>query len=738
MVEFVQLETTIRSVRFNSAQLILMGSQCVKTGKRIMLRAAGRAWSEPFEIGTTWRVSGYKTEQILTRGDYTFKEEVVNLDSAELILHNGEAFIRLLSESKKFSGIGRVKAHNLWVEFGEHVFDIIEQVDIESLKRIISEQSALKLCEEFRSLGYIRALQSLMSKPLPSSVCLDLVKAYGCDAVDRVKEDPYRLLTFMPNWTRIDDIARREFGVDVSDSRRMRAAVNEALLSRFNSGNTAANLKQVKSTIENTISMNSEFVEKALEVEGGKLFNKSERLVHPIGPWLMEIMIAEKIVARLKQCSNGPESIEHIDAAIDAYENQNFIDLTTEQRDAIVSRAKESFSLILGGAGCGKTTVLKGVYKALESYRSGVRIHQLALSGRAAKRMQESTGLPAKTIAAFLQGQEVKVEDLGPEDVVVIDEASMIDIINAYYMMRRIPDCVQIVLVGDPEQLPPVGPGLFLHVLADHPRIPKTTLKVVKRQAEDSGIIAVSNAIRDQRVPDFCHEDIDFYSCGNSVLNANAADAYFALGGTGEDFSTIVVCPTKSGAGSTAEINAQIINRLKQDRPRVRTLSITSSGLEVVDLTINFVPVRLGDLVLVKKNDYTLDVRNGSLGKITRVATDEPEDNDSIACCIEVDGREVEFPVGKLDIIDHGYAVTVHKAQGSQAHTIIFPVRKSRLLDKSLVYTAITRAQSRCHILGDYEAFEVAVKSPSKATSRVVGLSVALEQSGILDVRLRG
>lgn len=270
MVEFVQLETTIRSVRFNSAQLILMGSQCVKTGQRIVLRAAGMGWSEPFEIGTTWRVSGHKTEQTLTRGGYTFKEEVVNLDSAELILRNGEALIRLLSESKKFSGIGRVKAQNLWIEFGENIFDIIEQDDIESLKCIISEQSALKLCEEFRSLGYIRALQSLMSKPLPSAVCLDLVKAYGCDAVDRVKEDPYRLLTFMQNWRRVDDIARHEFGIDVSDSRRMRAAVNEALLSRFNSGNTAANLKQVKATIENTISMNSQFVEKALEVEGGE------------------------------------------------------------------------------------------------------------------------------------------------------------------------------------------------------------------------------------------------------------------------------------------------------------------------------------------------------------------------------------------------------------------------------------------------------------------------------------
>ena len=729
MVEFAQLETTIRTVRFNSPKLIVMGSQCVKTGKSIVLRASGKEWNEPFEIGTTWRVSGHKTEQTLTRGEYTFKEEVVNLESAELILRNGEAFIRLLSESKKFSGIGRVKAQNLWVEFGENVFDIIEKVDIDSLKLVLSEQSALKLCKEFQSLGYIRALQILMSKPLPSSVCIDLVKAYGPDAVDRVKEDPYRLLTFIQNWTRVDDIACHEFGVEVLDSRRMRAAVNEALLSRFNSGNTAANLKQVKATIENTISMNPEFVEKALESEGGKLFKKSEHLIHPIGPWLMETMIAEKISLRLKRRSYKLESIDHIDAAIDAYENQNLIGLTIEQRDAIVLSAREPFSLILGGAGCGKTTVLKGVYRALQSGSVTLRIHQIALSGRAAQRMQESTGLPARTIAAFLQDQEVKIEHLGQGDVVVIDEASMIDVISAYYLMRRIPDCVQIILVGDPEQLPPVGPGLFLHILADHPGIPKTTLKVVKRQAEDSGIVAVSSAIRDQRIPEFCHQDIDFDLCDNSSLNARAANAYFALGGTGEDFSVVVVCPTKGGDGSTSEINSQIISRLNGNRPRVRTLSITSDGLEVVDLTINFEPVRLGDLVLVTKNDYTLEVRNGSLGKITRVSEEDPEDNDSIVCCIEVDGREVEFPVGKLDIIDHGYAVTVHKAQGSQFQTVIFPVRKSRLLDKSLVYTAITRAQSRCHILGDYEAFEVAVKNPSKATDRLVGLSVALEKA---------
>ncbi|WP_449288416.1 ATP-dependent DNA helicase [Marinobacter salarius] len=705
-----------------------MGAQCIKTGNRIVLRASGPEWSEPFEIGTTWLVSGHKTEQILTRGTHTFKEEVLNLQSAELILRNGEALIGLLSESKKFSGIGRVKAQRLWAEFGDCVFDVIENFEVEKLQSVLSEQSAQILCKEFQELGYIRALQQLMSKPLPSHVCINLVKAYGPEAAERVKEDPYRLLCFINSWKKVDDIALAEFAVARDDKRRMRAAVNEALISRFNLGNTAAEMKQVKTSVE-SINANPEFVRKAIEVEGGKLFKRSERLVHPTGPWIMETVVAEKINERLKSRSYESISVSNIEGAIEDYEAENRIELSIEQRDAILLSASEPFSLILGGAGCGKTTVLKGVYGALQAGSSRVNIHQIALSGRAAQRMAESTGLPAKTIAAFLQGSDSNVDDLSENDVVVIDEASMIDVVSAYYLMRRINPSVRIILVGDPEQLPPVGPGLFLHVLAEHKGIPKTTLRVVKRQAEDSGIVAVSTAIRAQRFPSFDHKDIGFRECTDSDLTKMAVDAYFEQGGTGENFDTVVVCATKSGAGSTSEINAQIVTKIGLDRRRVRTLWISSDGIEPVDLTINSVPVSLGDLVLITKNDYELEVRNGSLGRISRIAESDPEETNSVACWVDVEGQEVEIPVGKLGILDHGYAITVHKAQGSQFPRVIFPIRRSRLLDRSLVYTAITRAQTLCDIHGDRVAFEEACTTASKAHARCVGLAVALENA---------
>jgi exodeoxyribonuclease V alpha subunit len=547
-MEHVQLEATVKSVRFNAPKLIVMGAQCTKTGKRIVLKGAGSAWSEPFEIGTTWLVSGHKSEQTLTRGNHKFTEEVLNLQSAELVLHNGEALISLLSESKKFAGIGRVKAQKLWSAFGDDIFDLIENFEVEKLHSILSEQSALTLCKEFRELGYIRALQQLMSKPLPSHVCLNLVKAYGSDAAERLKEDPYRLLCFITNWKKVDDIALTEFSVARDDDRRVRAAVHEALMSRFNLGNTAAELKQVKASVE-SINSNPEFVRRAIEVEGGKLFKRSERLVHPAGPWIMETVIAEKISERLNRQYHKSISVSDIEGAIEDYEVRNHIELSSEQSDAILLSASEPFSLILGGAGCGKTTVLKGVYRALQGGSSRPNIHQIALSGRAAQRMAESTGLPAKTISAFLQDSDNKIENLSEDDVVVIDEASMIDVVSAYYLMRRIPETVRMILVGDPEQLPPVGPGLFLHVLASHEKIPKTTLKVVKRQAEDSGIVAVSTAIRAQRIPSFDYDDISFSECNDHELTKKSVDAYFEQGGRGEDFTTIVVCPTKGGAG---------------------------------------------------------------------------------------------------------------------------------------------------------------------------------------------
>ena len=282
----------------------------------------------------------------------------MNLDSAELILRSGDALVTLLKDGKRFAGIGRVKAQDLWNAFGEELFDIIESGDVERLKMVLSEKVAFTLCSEFKKLSYVRALQSLMTKPIPSDVCIGLLKAYGPESVDRVKEDPYRLLCFIQKWERVDAIARTEFQVERYDSRRLRAAVNEALISRFNHGNTAAHLGQIKSSVE-AINRDPVFIEKALDIGGGKLFRKSEKLIHPIGPWLMETVIADKIAIRLNRRSYQLNSIEGIEDAIGQYEGQNGIELTIEQRDAILMSVREPFSLILGGPVVARQRFLK-------------------------------------------------------------------------------------------------------------------------------------------------------------------------------------------------------------------------------------------------------------------------------------------------------------------------------------------------------------------------------------------
>lgn len=726
-------EVVIKSLRMASNDLIVMGAECINTGDRLVLRSTPQLIGEALEIGTTWLVVGVRGSQTLKREGFIFHEQVLELQECKMLLGSGEALVRLLSESKKFPGIGRVKAQRLWNEFGIELFDVIKACDYEKLERVLSPGVATFLCKGFSELSYIKALQDLMGSPLPSRVCLDLIKAYDKHALDRVLEDPYRLLCFLPDWKKVDRIAQVDFNVSDDDDRRLRAAVSEALMNRFGLGDTAAHASQIASYVGSLLG-NAKLTSRAMKMDGSTLYKTSESLIHPVGPWLMEQVIAKRILDSQKAGSLSGLDNNLIASAIDVYEAKNNISLTLEQREAIILTAGESISLILGGAGCGKTTVLKGVYEVLNSTLPGLRVHQIALSGRAAQRMQESTGLEARTIAAFLRDGGEAAGQLTSNDVVVVDEASMLDIITSYRLFRKIPKEVKIILVGDPEQLPPVGPGLLLHVLADGDVVPRTTLKVVKRQAGDSGIVAVACAIRDQRLPSFEHADITFTECKASALTDKVVDQYFQHGGTGENFNTVIVCPTKQGAGSTSQINAGIVERLDRSRPRVKTIWLSSDGFQYVDHTVNGVPLSVGDLVLITKNDYEIEVRNGSLGKVVSIPESLPENFDDVACFVDVDDLGiVGISVSKLEILEHGYAITTHKAQGSEFPVVIFPVRRSRLLDKSLAYTAITRARKECHIIGDRVVFDHAVTSPPSSSRRTVGLMAAFQSLTVVE-----
>ncbi|MDO9630708.1 MAG: AAA family ATPase, partial [Humidesulfovibrio sp.] len=335
-------------------------------------------------------------------------------------------------------------------------------------------------------------------------------------------------LSFCGTWKQVDALACSIFGVEEADPRRLQGAIEEACYRLFVAGHTLASEAMLMRFLEAVLGTQSSgfrwraLIPAALSqgLTNGS-FVVSPRGVQPLGPLVMEAMVAQSVAERLLP-GQDPQllSYDAINAVMADYETVEGIVLNTEQRLAVQTAAANAVVLVTGGAGVGKTTVLKALYEIYD--RAGVRVIQVALAGRAAKRMQEATGRPASTIASFLRG--LRDGDLRAPTVLVVDEASMVDIITMSRICEALPQEVRLVLVGDPSQLMPVGPGLVLHALAGVPGVPLVELKVVKRYGGEIG--AAATAIREGIWPDLPADEaaaISFISAGASYADSLAA-----------------------------------------------------------------------------------------------------------------------------------------------------------------------------------------------------------------------
>jgi exodeoxyribonuclease V alpha subunit len=414
-----------------------------------------------------------------------------------------------------------------------------------------------------------------------------------------------------------------------------------------------------------------------------------------------------------------------VDDIIGEYERKQGFMLSVEQRDALMLSARSSLSLILGGAGTGKTTVLKALYDVLEKTERAA-IYQIALAGRAAQRMTEATGRPSMTIAGFLNNVDESM--LGHGTVVVVDEMSMVDVILMYRLLRSIPTGTKLVLVGDPAQLPPIGPGLVLHALAGHRAIPQTELKVTKRQSAASGIPQVAAAIRAHAIPGFAPyaglgSGVSFVECKPTQedMASTVQQIYRELGGTGTDYSVSMLSTTRQMAGGSQVLNLLFHDEYHKESPPVYQYFIGIGAIPAA--TLERCQLRVGDLVLYTENDYELGLRNGSLGIIVSGAdADRITSTEAISCICEFEGKRYELSSRQTEALRHAYAITVHKSQGSQFARVIVPIRKSRLLDQTLIYTAVTRGVEQVVLVGDREAALAAIQAPASATLRYVSL----------------
>lgn len=746
------LSVTVRVTRIRSANR----KGCIAFGHRVDIEAglndrstaiviavpASTAPSSMVEVGGIYEVYGESSVVHREHSGYKLSEIQVDAQDIRLVRPSGSQLIQWLADNAP--GVGEVKATKLWDAFQETLYHILDGSNHDALSKILpSESVRIELFAAWFANGDAKTLRFVQDKGIPLELARKAIKFHKGGTVTALQDDPYRLLSFCGSWSEVDRIARERFSVGLDDPRRLRAAMEEALYRGAEKGHTCATISDLHQTVSRLLAPHpapTAALAKALmqgKATGQFIVRDTasgELMLHAPGTYIMERSCAEFILSLLRE-SDGqqplfPTDVARVIADFEHSEREHLkldaFALNEAQRVAVSMSFASRFSVITGGAGVGKTTVLKALYKVLDTL--GRPRFQMALSGRAAARMTEATQEAASTIAGFLRN--TTEDEMGDAPIVIIDEASMLDVVTFYKLTQKLPAGTHLVLVGDPFQLPPIGAGLVFHVLCQLTTIPLTRLTEVKRQAKESEIPVAASAIRDGIWPVFsCKEgaEVVFLPCSDDGIIAETMRLYEL-----DRDNTQILGATRSSPYAGVEP----INRLCHLRYAAssRPLEVINEDSGVLEQT-GFCE---GDLIIYTANDWGRNLQNGRLGRLLSVF-DAP---------IKVNTGSEEKPVWRLalaqadfegalhylfdsdvDLIQHAYAITVHKSQGSQFRRVIIPVVKSKVLDRTFVYTALTRAQVQVIFIGDVDAVKEAVALPPKAFSRQVGLKAMLQDS---------
>ena len=470
-------------------------------GTRLRFVADGdRIFRAPV-VGEAWSLQG----EIRSHPKYG---DQLHVARASLVEPAGRLIVDFLLKHPAFDGlgIGKAKAARLWTEFGSDLHVVLGTGDVGKLSDVLPEDSAQKLVEAWRSVTEEASVVSFLDQHgFDLRLANKVRRVWPENTLTRLLDNPYRMLAFA-DWEKVDRAAR-SLGVAQNDPRRQIAAVEACLYRRLDAKHTLTPreilLDGVRGVMQaSSLNVASAAVEQALSAQAIVITMDGYQ---PLGAAVMEKLVAD----RLREISGGAPGSERnlfstnltaITAeAIASFETSVGLTLNAGQRRAVGMAVHQPFGVLTGGAGTGKTTVLQVIHLIAEQV--GVPVLQMALSGRAAQRMRETTSRPASTIAAFLRMVERRSLDPDSEPLVIIDESSMLDLPLMYSVVRTMPTRARLLLVGDPYQLPPIGFGLVFSILATGPNTPSVELVEVHRQAQSSGIPQVAHQIRRGIVP---------------------------------------------------------------------------------------------------------------------------------------------------------------------------------------------------------------------------------------------
>jgi len=693
------------------AQRITEDGEIVDTHAEVTAQVHSKAVGVKVVKGQWWDLAGkLGVKSFINAGGFEMTEEHLEVGpgGAALRLPSGAHIVDFLAH--RFDGIGPRTAEKLWETFREGLIPLLDEGDYQALVDVVSPEKARVLIEGWREEGLSKTLQWLQSNGISLSIGRRIIRFFGAESLSKIEENPYRLTSFAAGWPEVDRLATTCMGVEPLDERRLASVVEEVVFRRFSLGDTFVPRADLVSGIKRLLGGERQatpVIDQAIafaEASGRLLFDQQDN-AYSLGASILENRVVEAIVAR--QALTSPAC--DVSALVAAYEGEegHGFQLNDEQRAAVEMVARHHFCVITGGAGCGKTTVLKAVCRLLDA--QGFGIVQLALAGKAVKRMQESTGRTAVTLASFLKKLN-KDREQGAARVdaqplaILIDEASMVDLLSFSGLVRELSDDVKVALIGDPHQLPPVGPGLVLHCLTDG-SVPHVELKVAKRFGSE--IAAFANSVKAGSLPALSDASgaVSLVETSDAAMADAATSLYLAAP---ED--SVVLCATRA---LSSAINQRVQESLGRDRPEVRVWNDEFECWEASGL-------RERDLVICTSNHWDLGLQNGSIGRIVSM---KGHREDALGYIEWDDGQLREFDAAFLDSLELAYALTVHKSQGSQWRRVIVCLPTgSRLVDRSLIYTAITRAQSEVILLGSAREIAETVRREKAADRRRVGL----------------
>jgi len=652
-----------------------------------------------------------------------------SVKSVETRLPNTAESIRMFLSSGLVKGVGEGLAGRIVDEFGEDTFEVIENSpELLAGVRGISHKMARNIAESFlEHVGIKQTIIDLQQLGLSVKQAFRAFERYGAAAPEMIGENPYRMIDDIVGigFERADRIAEG-MGVDRESEYRIDTGIQHELKRAMNDGHTCLPRAMLQERAKAMLGVNEALIEarvSALTLSGGivqKFINNTPAVFH------MAAYIAESGVARRLVMLSQSEARIPIGDAAQAYQKHvGDAQLSEEQERAVLAALSSQVVVITGGPGTGKTTIINAIMSIFE--QSGITAALCAPTGRAAKRIEQATGREAKTIHRLLEygmGQDEEFDNSArfirnadnplEAEAVIVDEASMVDIFLMRSLLLALQDGTRLIIVGDADQLPSVGPGNVLRDIIKSGVFDTARLTRFYRQREGGSIVENAHRVNRGEYPEFyVTGDFIFVPQDDPHALLDHLKKLLTEGELPGEYDiledTQILSPIKRGILGVHNINLEIRELLN---PRL----FSKPEVQVGDTTF-----RTGDKVMQMKNNYGMEwfytddvhfgrsgqgVYNGDLGRIVSI------DRDAKEAVIRFDGnRDANYTFRELEQVEHAYAVTVHKSQGSEFPVVILPLfgGGGRFLSRNLLYTALTRASEKVIVIGQKSTVEYMV-----------------------------